>query len=192
MKIPNIITLSRLVLVAIAFTMLALHPLRPEVPRNEWWGDAVIFGFLFFAAVTDFVDGYVARRFGQTSMLGRVLDPFADKVLICGTAVLFIEIPALSPWVPAWLVVILISREFLVQSLRGIAEAKGISFPADTLGKWKMLAQCVWILGLASYQAGWDWPVGFQIVPVAMWVTLVLTIVSGLHYLRKAWRALDF
>jgi CDP-diacylglycerol--glycerol-3-phosphate 3-phosphatidyltransferase len=104
-----------------------------------WWA----FGLFLFAAVTDFADGYLARRFNQVSMFGRVFDPFADKVLICGTFVVLLDFPALASLLPSWFVVVVISRELLVTTVRGAAEARGIPFPADRLGKWKMVAQCV-------------------------------------------------
>ncbi len=186
MNLPNLITVSRLVLTAIALTLVALHP---QGARGSWWVDWWIFGLLFVAAVTDFVDGYIARRLGQTSLLGRILDPLADKVLICGSLVMFVELPDLHPWVPAWALTIVITREFVVQSLRGVAEATGKAFPADRFGKWKMGFQCVWVLGLAAWQAGWDWPI--EVVRYAMWVALAFTVLSGFNYVRKARRVLE-
>lgn len=187
MKLANLITLSRLGLVGVSFALMALHPHART--RATWSGDWFVFGFLFLAAVTDYVDGWVARRYGQTSMLGRILDPFADKVLVCGALIMFMESPDLAPLIPGWVVVLVVAREFLVQSLRAIAEASGSSFPADQLGKWKMVFQCVWVLALASYQAGWDWTVG--IARYGMWIVVALTVISGGNYLRKARSVLE-
>lgn len=187
MSLANGITLGRLVLVAAGLTLLSVDPGRE---RMTWDGDWVMFIALFVAAVTDFVDGWAARRYDSVSQVGRLLDPLVDKILVCGALILFLEYPSLSPWVPGWIVVVFLAREFIVQSVRGAAEAKGVEFGADQFGKWKMVTQCVYVLGLASYQAGWDWPI--EVVRYAMWVALAFTVLSGLNYLRKAWRALEF
>lgn len=187
MKLANAITLARLVLVLVGLTLLAWRPGRE---RMTWDLDWVMFVCLFVGAVTDFLDGWVARKFQEVSLIGRLLDPLVDKILICGALILFIPMPDLAPWVPGWIVVVILVREFVVQSLRGAAEAQGVDFGADQFGKWKMVSQCVYVLGLASYQAGWDWPI--DVVRYAIWVALAFTVVSGLNYVRKAWRVLDF
>ena len=123
-------------------------------------------------------------------MLGRIMDPLADKVLICGALIMFLSLPELGSQIPAWAVVVVVAREFLVQSLRGIAEAQGVSFAADWFGKWKMLFQCVWVMALAGYQLGWDWT---RVVAIwSMVIALAFTVASGANYVRKAWRVLDF
>lgn len=187
MKLANAITLARLILTLIGLALLAWSPGRD---RMTWDMDWLMFGCLFVAAVTDFLDGYVARRMQEVSQIGRLLDPLVDKILICGALILFMNMPDLAPWVPGWIVVVVLVREFVVQSIRGAAEAQGVDFGADQFGKWKMVTQCVWVLGLASYQAGWDWPI--EVVRYAVWVALAFTVVSGANYVRKAWRALEF
>lgn len=187
MKIANAITLGRLLLVVVGLTLLALHPGRM---RMTWDMDWVMFACLFVAAVTDFVDGWAARKFHEVSQVGRLLDPLVDKILVCGALVLFMDMPDLAPWVPGWVVVVMLSREFIVQSIRGAAEAQGHDFGADRFGKWKMVTQCVYVLGLASYQAGWDWPI--EVVRYALWVALGFTVLSGFNYMRKAVRVIEF
>lgn len=187
MKIANAITLARLVLVLVGLALLAWEPGRG---RMTWDLDWVMFICLFVAAVTDFVDGWVARALQEVSLIGRLLDPLVDKILVCGALILFMTMPALAPYVPGWLVVVILVREFVVQSLRGAAEAQGVSFGADQFGKWKMVSQCVYVLGLAAFQAGWDWPI--EVVRYAMWVALAFTVLSGANYVRKAASALEF
>jgi len=186
-KIPNQITLARLILVAIGLVLIAV---QPGVQRGEsavtWWA----FGFLFVGATTDFVDGWVARRIGQVSKLGRMLDPLVDKILICGTLILLAALPAVQDMLPAWVVVLIVLREVLVTSVRGMVEASGKKFAADRLGKWKMLMQSTAVLGLVSWLGGWDWV--YHITVAAIWISLVLTVVSGANYMRKAWHVLEF
>ncbi|MEZ5989037.1 MAG: CDP-diacylglycerol--glycerol-3-phosphate 3-phosphatidyltransferase [Planctomycetota bacterium] len=186
MKLPNQITLGRLVLTIVGLVVLALHPL---VAPGAWWGTWVVFGLLFVASATDALDGYVARRTGQTSRVGRRLDPFVDKILICGTLILLLRLPSLAELLPAWFVVVVVAREFFVTTVRGMVEATGRSFAADNLGKWKMTAQCVFVAALVAYQGGWEWT---RPVAVAfLWISLALTVLSGLNYQRKAWHALE-
>ncbi|HMQ21984.1 MAG TPA: CDP-diacylglycerol--glycerol-3-phosphate 3-phosphatidyltransferase [Planctomycetota bacterium] len=187
MKIANAITLGRLLLVVVGLTLLALHPGRMRMTLDMDW---VMFACLFVAAVTDFVAGWAARKFHEVSQVGRLLDPLVDKILVCGALVLFMDMPDLAPWVPGWVVVVMLSREFIVQSIRGAAEAQGHDFGADRFGKWKMVTQCVYVLGLASYQAGWDWPI--EVVRYALWVALGFTVLSGFNYMRKAVRVIEF
>lgn len=181
MNVPNLITLSRLVVTAICFLCLELvrDPRAPD-PALVWWA----FGLFLLAAVTDFVDGWLARRWGLVTAFGRVLDPFADKVLICGVLVILLKFPRALAVMDTWFVVIVVAREFLVQTVRGLAEAQGIAFPAERLGKYKMVAQVVLAAALLTLVAGTD---RFEGLAVAgLWITLVLTVASGAQYV---WRA---
>ncbi len=181
MNVPNAITLARLVITIAVFLCMELiaDPMHPQ-GNLAWWA----FGMFLFAACTDFVDGYLARKFDQVSMFGRIVDPFADKVLICGTFILLLSYPLLETMLPAWFVVVLVGRELLVTTIRGAAESAGMAFPADRLGKWKMVAQCATAAAMLSYIAGTEM---FLIVcEWGMWVTLVLTVISGIGYVWKA------
>jgi CDP-diacylglycerol--glycerol-3-phosphate 3-phosphatidyltransferase len=180
-SVANLITLSRLGLVVVAFVLLALRPPAPE----PWWGDWPVFGLLLLGIATDYIDGWVARATGRVTLLGRILDPLADKVLVCGALVFYALLPVTAVYVPGWAVVTVITREFLVQSVRGAAEAKGVKFGADQLGKWKMVCQCVWVLALSALVAGWQWT--GPVATVFLWLSLVTTVVSGVNYVRKAW-----
>lgn len=183
MNVPNLITMGRLVVTVACFVLLALA--KPEVSSAcVWWA----FGLFLFAAVTDFVDGWLARRWQQVTQFGRIADPFADKILVCGTMIMLIEFPVTAAILPSWVVVVVVARELLVTTLRASAEAAGHAFPADRLGKWKMIAQCVATSGLLSVLAGSR--VFESTAVVAVWVSLLLTVVSGLHYVSKAMQLL--
>jgi CDP-diacylglycerol--glycerol-3-phosphate 3-phosphatidyltransferase len=195
MNIPNLITVSRLVITAGVFVCLELAPrhsvvaqgLVGEVIEPEWiW---VAFVLFLIAAFTDFLDGYLARRWNLVTAFGRVADPFADKVLIAGSLVTLLQFPAATTVLTTWYVVIVIAREFLVTAIRGVVEASGKPFPADRLGKWKMVTQCWTVGALMTMVAGtdiWVWAAQW-----GFWISLALTVVSGLNYVVKA-RAILF
>jgi CDP-diacylglycerol--glycerol-3-phosphate 3-phosphatidyltransferase len=189
MTIPNLITLIRLALTIVGLVFVALWPENGEsleLGAFEVW---VPFSLFMFAAVTDFVDGYLARSLGQVSVLGRILDPLADKILIAGGLILLIphsfRLPGL---LPTWLVVIVVSREILVSSIRGMIESQGKSFAADGWGKWKMVTQCFYLEALMGFIGGWAWC--GPVAEVSLWVVLVLTTFSALNYFKKAYHAL--
>lgn len=194
MNLPNTITLLRLVLTAGVFVCLELAPHRETLYRPyELWTvvtDAsqplvwTAFVFFLIAAFTDFLDGYLARKWNLVTAFGRVADPFADKVLIAGSLVTLLQFPAATSILTTWYVVVVIAREFLVTAIRGVVEASGQPFPADRLGKWKMVSQCWTVGALLTMVAGtgtfvWAAQWGF-------WVSLVLTVVSGANYVWKA------
>jgi len=194
MNLPNTITLLRLVLTAGVFVCLELAPHRETFYRPyELWEvvtDAsqplvwTAFVFFLIAAFTDFLDGYLARKWNLVTAFGRVADPFADKVLIAGSLVTLLQFPAATTVLTTWYVVVVIAREFLVTAIRGVVEASGQPFPADQLGKWKMVSQCWTVGALLTMVAGsgtfvWAAQWGF-------WVSLVLTVVSGANYVWKA------
>jgi CDP-diacylglycerol--glycerol-3-phosphate 3-phosphatidyltransferase len=185
-NLPNLITLTRLLVTGGAIGCLeAIDDPERAAPTLGWWA----FGLFLFAAVTDFVDGWLARRFGQVTAFGRVADPFADKVLICGVLIVLLRFPQVAALMPGWFVVVVVARELLVTTIRGVAEAQGIPFPADRLGKLKMVAQCTAAAGLLTIVAGTDTFV--TVAEIALWITLVLTLLSCVGYVWKA-RAILF
>ncbi len=176
MNVPNAVTLARLVVAAAAFVAL---------DRGCAWASFYLF---ILAAATDYVDGWLARRWQQVTPLGRVLDPFADKVLTCGAMILLLEHQAAREILYGWVVVVIVAREFFVTAVRGVMEAAGHPFPADRLGKWKMVSQCIACAGLISLVAGtrfWWW-----VTVASTWLALALTVVSGAQYLWKARKVL--
>lgn len=194
MNLPNTITLLRLVLTAGVFVCLESHAakwphgqhVRYATIVPDWDGSLAWIAFVFFliAAFTDFLDGYLARKWNLVTAFGRVADPFADKVLIAGTLVTLLQFTYATTVLTTWYVVVVIAREFLVTAIRGVVEASGQPFPADQLGKWKMVSQCWTVGALLTMVAGsetfvWAAQWGF-------WVSLALTVVSGANYVWKA------
>lgn len=181
MNVPNAITLSRLLVTAATFVCLEAtgDPVRPST--SMVW---LAFALFLLAAITDFLDGYLARKWQMVTAFGRVADPFADKVLIAGTLVMLLRFPAATQVLTYWYVVVVVAREFLVTAIRGVVEASGRPFPADRLGKWKMVTQCWTAAALLAVVAGEHL---FDLPAVAgLWVSLVLTVVSGVNYVWKA------
>jgi len=136
------------------------------------------------AGITDLLDGYFARRHSTVTTFGRVADPFVDKILICGAFILFVGDPQLG--VEKWMVIVIIAREFMVSGLRNFVESKGIPFGATFLGKSKMAVQfatiCILIL-FSAHLATSDWADSLLwIVHGAVWLTVVVTVFSGLFY----------
>lgn len=193
MNLPNLITVSRLVFTAGVFVCLELAAVeRPTGPLG--WGSGaqhpavplvwIAFGLFLVAAFTDFLDGYLARKWNLVTAFGRVADPFADKVLIAGSLITLLKFPAATTILTTWYVVVVVAREFLVTAIRGVVEASGRPFPADRLGKWKMVTQCFTVACLITMVAGAE----FWVVPghVGFWLSLVLTVISGVNYVWKA------
>jgi CDP-diacylglycerol--glycerol-3-phosphate 3-phosphatidyltransferase len=199
-RLPNLLTMLRLAMAVAFFLVLGLA--LPQATGNEpraWWGNAAV--ALFIAgALTDVLDGWLARRWNAVTAFGRVMDPFVDKVLVLGAFVYLAALPsfaegplggAMSTGVTAWMAVVLLARELLVTSLRGWLEGNGIAFPADPAGKAKMLLQsvavpvCLFVAvhsGPASSD-GWLGTRGFLV-----WATVVATVLSALPYVLRAIR----
>ncbi len=185
-KVPNQLTCLRLVLAAVLFGFMVW---------NCFWTS---FWLFVVAACTDWFDGYFARKYGQVTTLGRILDPFADKVIICGVFILLAAVPDLTklPWgLRAWMVVVIVGRELLVTALRSLIEERGADFSARMSGKWKMVLQCVaaatclfWLSYDPAKQPAPDWTRWLLIASV--WSALILTVYSGAVYVRAAMRLL--
>jgi len=168
-NVPNALSSARLVLAIAVCILIEWRFLMPA-----------LICFLI-AASTDWIDGWWARRFQQVTKLGRILDPFVDKVIICGGMIALCAVPS-SPIAP-WMATLVVGRELLVTSLRGMVEGKGGDFSAKQLGKWKMVAQCAVIVSVLielqyTNAPGWQHWTSF----VLIWTAIVLTILSGLEY----------
>jgi CDP-diacylglycerol--glycerol-3-phosphate 3-phosphatidyltransferase len=137
---------------------------------------AAIFGL---ASLTDFLDGYLARRRRQVTWLGQVLDPIADKLL---TSAAFISLVQVN-LVPAWMVALIIGREFAITGLRSLAHSRGITIPASRLGKIKMTSQVVAVLMVLVGWAGVPWLLTAG--QIALWVVMVTAVVSAVDYYRR-------
>ncbi len=136
------------------------------------------------AAATDLLDGYLARRWSQITTVGTLLDPIADKLLISAALISLVEVHR----VQAWMVIIIIGREFAVSGLRSIAAASGYTIQASDLGKTKMVAQ---VVAIALVIGGIHWPELKPLAEIGMWAVMLFGVVSALDYFRKFWRTLD-
>ncbi len=182
---PNLVTGIRLLLSIVLFSMISI---------GDWWiASAALF---VIAASTDALDGYLARKYKQITVLGRIMDPFVDKVIVCGTFVFLLEkqgqtSATLDSGVNAWMVIIIIGREMFVSSLRGILEKEGKDFSANLVGKLKMTLQCVAVtasLLSLSKELPWTWLPAFR--DGLLWLAVGVTIWSGLVYLVRGFRLL--
>ncbi len=185
MNLPNTLTILRIFFVPFLVAVLVEQNLRIE------WRGAVLVSNAFLAlaifliaAATDLLDGYLARRWKQITTVGTLLDPIADKLLISAALISLVQIRR----VPAWMVVLIIGREFAVSGLRSIAAAEGYTIQASDLGKTKMITQVVAIsMILASIR--WEALSGFALL--WMWGVVIFGIASAVQYFRKFWRMVD-
>jgi CDP-diacylglycerol--glycerol-3-phosphate 3-phosphatidyltransferase len=191
-NVPNVLTSARLVLSVICFVFLTI----------DWYFTSLI--LFAVAAGTDWIDGFWARRYGQITQLGRILDPFADKIIICGTFTFLAAVPPVNRtggsaseiW--AWMAVVVIAREMLVTALRSFFEEHGSDFSAKWSGKWKMVLQCaavalsLWRLWYYDYDARWGaWgtepsDLSTWSLRLVVWAAIALTIYSGWVYVQRA------
>lgn len=180
-NVPNQITSLRLVLSIVMFCL---------IPLGFYWASFVLF---VLAAGTDWLDGWYARRYQQVTVLGRILDPFADKIIICGTFIFLVAEPALTAqWygLQPWMAVVIMGREMLVTVLRSFIEQKGGDFSAKTAGKLKMVLQCVAAAAALALLAGGANPPGWlhAVFLVSLWLAVLSTIQSGASYVFAAIR----
>ncbi len=146
-----------------------------------YWGT----GLFLAAALTDLLDGYLARRRKQVTTLGRLLDPIADKLLISSALISLVQLRI----APAWMVVIIIGREFAVSGLRSIAASEGFSIEVSTLGKGKMVVQVIAVAGLilGNELGGWIRQMG----QLMLWAVVIFALLSMSQYFREFWSKLD-
>lgn len=176
-NLPNSLTITRIFLVPLLVVVLLTKFEGPAIfgIRRELLG-AAIFGL---ASLTDWLDGYLARRRKQVTTLGQLMDPIADKLL---TSAAFISLVQME-LAPAWMVAIIIGREFAVTGLRSIAFARGVTMPSSPLGKMKMVAQVVTILLLIL---GSDGLGPFRLLgQIGLWFVVATAVISGADYYRR-------
>jgi CDP-diacylglycerol---glycerol-3-phosphate 3-phosphatidyltransferase len=204
--VPNLLTASRLLLALVFFAMLSYY-------QYEGRGDRaflhVAFGIYLVALFTDFLDGYLARKWHVEGAFGRIVDPFVDKILVLGSFIFFAGKNFIIPdvahvgertyvvktitGVAPGIVVILLARELFVTTIRGLSEKSGQNFGAAFSGKLKMVFQSVTILVILVYvnylkrltDSGYlNWATWFR--DFCIWTTVVITVISGLLYMRRA------
>lgn len=205
MNLPTSLTMLRIFLVPLLVVVLLAPPLR-------WWDqpyfgesspalrEMVGVGIFLVAAITDFFDGWLARRRNQVTTLGILLDPLADKLLTSAAFISLVQLDRVNlagpagaesvPVAPAWMVVIIVGREFVVSGLRSILATRGIALPASVWGKLKTTSQMVAIVLLILTNTLDRWA-GFGFVGIwALWASVALALWSAVDYLVKFFRAI--
>ncbi len=196
--LPNMLTLARLVLAAGFFASLNVY----RYPDANTVAAQIAIGLFIVAAATDWLDGYLARRWDVTSVFGRIMDPFCDKVLILGAFVYLAgprfviperaadgEFFTMATGVYPWMVVVIFARELLVTSIRGVIEAMGVDFAATWSGKWKMILQSIsvpvilfLVIHFDPVEHAWsNWT-----IEAVVYLTVIVTIWSGVPYVTRA------
>ncbi len=181
LNLPNTLTMMRIA----AIPLLAVLLLSPTKASGFW--AAAVFAL---ASITDWLDGYLARRMGIVTVFGKFLDPIADKLIVMAAMVMILPFGR----VPAWMVLVILGREMIITGLRGIASSEGIVIQASDLGKFKTIFQIVAILGLIlHYDYNWFFGIAHPLLTVNMhnigmfylWIAAGLTIWSGVDYLAR-------
>ncbi|MGN6592519.1 MAG: CDP-diacylglycerol--glycerol-3-phosphate 3-phosphatidyltransferase [Terriglobales bacterium] len=187
MNLPNSLTVLRIFLVPLLIAVL----FSTRLPNKEIFGTVIFLA----AAITDLLDGYLARRRRQITTLGILLDPIADKLLI---AAAFISLVQLDPaLVPAWMVVIIIGREFAVSGLRSIAATQGFTIAANEWGKAKMVSQVVAVcIIIVAHRYGYLHLLGVGVDvrllgSIALWIVVIVALLSASSYFLRFWRQID-
>lgn len=188
-NIPNQLTSLRLILSIVLFV---------TIPLGHYLASTILF---CVAAGTDWLDGYYARKYGQVTTLGRILDPFVDKIIICGTFIMLCAVPSTvgssglpGSGIESWMAVVVMGRELLVTTLRSFLEGEGRDFSAKWSGKIKMGFQCmavIWSLVALQYQSSElpEWIA--RGLPIAAWLAVISTVYSGIIYVFAAIRILS-
>ena len=188
MNLPNLLTIVRMALVPVFIVFFYLGQ-----------GGAQIFSILAFlifviASATDALDGHIARKHNLITNFGKLMDPLADKILTTAAFIVFVDVG----FVPAWMVIVILAREFAITGLRAVAASEGVVIAADLSGKLKtvfqMVAVCVILLAGAIGQFQWAFP--FQsflsgLGMILIWIAVLLTIYSGIEYLWKGRKLLN-
>ena len=192
MNLPNYITLSR----------IAAIPLIVWILTTSYFGArqltlrvSLAAGLFILASITDGVDGYLARRRGQITTMGMLLDPLADKLMI---AALYITLVQLIPSiVSVWVAIIIVGREFLISGLRSIAASEGFTIEASELGKFKMVIQIVSVVAAILALRWNEWVFGWLVIPVrltaimSIWFMVAVSLISAGDYFWGFWKKID-
>jgi CDP-diacylglycerol---glycerol-3-phosphate 3-phosphatidyltransferase len=184
MNLPNFLTLLRIFFVPLLVAVLVQQDVRVGVPFLDAWRDFWALAIFLAAAATDLLDGYLARRWQQITTVGTLLDPIADKLLISAALISLVQIHR----VPAWMVVVIVGREFAVSGLRSIAAAEGYTIRASELGKTKMVFQ---VVAISLVMLNSHWPELTGITSLALWGVVIFGLGSAVDYFNKFWRKVD-
>ena len=175
MNLPNKLTILRVILIPVFIVVLLLPEFAPDILPNPI-NDYVALGIFIVASLTDMLDGKIARKNNLVTNFGKFMDPVADKLLVCSALICLIEIDR----IPAWMVIVIIAREFIISGFRTVAADNGIVIAASYWGKFKttfqMIAVCLLILNFDFL---------YIFTQIILWIAIVLTIVSLVDYLYK-------
>lgn len=176
-NLPNKITIARIVMIFIVLLMCNVDEWLPLSLQSGWRVSALAFAIL--AGMTDFLDGYIARKYNLVSDFGKLMDPLADKVFIATAYITLVDKEILSGWVA----VVILAREFMVTGLRQLAAGKGEVMAADTMGKLKTVLQMLFLILGGAVWVGW---VDKASIPntwmVSIWLVVGVTLYSGAAY----------
>src|ERR1700761_8311764 len=184
MNLPNTLTILRIFFVPLL--VAALVQTRDGITlggfhvTNDWLALSIFLA----AALTDLIDGYLARRWRQVTTIGTLLDPIADKMLVSSALISLVQVGVL----PAWMCILIVGREFAVSGLRSIAAAEGYTIKANDMGKTKMLAQG---LAISAMLVSIRHPQAWQLAMALMWIVVFFSMLSAVSYFRKFWRKID-
>ena len=176
---------------------LLLWILSPHFPLQGIGGEQEIFASVLFvlASLTDGLDGYLARKRGQITTMGMLLDPLADKIMVTAALVALV---AYNPHVvKVWIAVVIIGREFLISGLRSIASSEGFTIQASELGKLKTVIQIVSVVSAILAHHWYDWQFGLLVIPVkwiaiaAIYFTVLVSTISAIDYFVGFWKKID-
>jgi CDP-diacylglycerol---glycerol-3-phosphate 3-phosphatidyltransferase len=176
---------------------LFLWILSPHFPLGRPNGQAEVLAAVLFvvASITDGLDGYLARKRGQITTMGMLLDPIADKIMV--TAALIQLVAYIPQVVKVWIVVVIIAREFLISGLRSIASAEGFTIQASDLGKLKTVVQIVSVVSAILAHRWFQWQFGVVVIPVewiaiaAIYFTVLVSTISAVDYFVAFWKQID-
>ncbi len=184
MNLPNLLTLLRIFFVPLLVAALVQETMRLELNGLVITNEFLALAIFLAAAATDLLDGYLARRWGQVTTVGTLLDPIADKLLISAALISLVQVQQL----PAWMAVIIIGREFAVSGLRSIAAAEGYTIRASELGKTKMVMQ---VIAVTLLLLSIHWRELHTTAMVWLWGVMIFTLISAGDYFRKFWKKVD-
>ncbi len=184
MNLPNLLTILRIFFVPLLVAVLVADKRSLDLGTFTVSNDLLALAIFLAAAVTDLLDGYLARRWRQVTTVGTLLDPIADKLLVSAALVSLVEMQR----VPAWMVILIVGREFAVSGLRSIAAAEGYTIKASELGKTKMIMQ---VLAVSVVILSIRWENLRTAGVLSMWAVVAFSFISAIDYFRKFWRTVD-
>ena len=184
MNIPNFLTIARIFFVPLLVAALVQQDVKFLFRGVVFTNDLLALGIFLVAAATDLLDGYLARRWGQVTTIGTLLDPIADKLLVSAALISLVQIRA----IPAWMVVLIIGREFAVSGLRSIAAAEGYTIAASDLGKTKTISQ---VAAISAVLLSLRHPEFLMPAYWLMWAVVIFALLSAVDYFWKFWRRVD-